>query len=386
LATAIADEQRNPWKDMRALSGSTREALIEIDISVTRVLQANAAVAPDERAAQIWSRFCLAGATSDRRSLSRIGEDYLNLPRFCIGDTEVADGLEAATVTLAAAGDWPKAATAATAWAERHSGDPRAHWYQAKALYKQDESDPRLRQALENYAHALPERDDEWEATLLWHWGTELERLRATEYERVAAEAPERSFGEHLQGWLWPRFDSLSRDAKKRWWTAVHSLASPQNAANIPDMRWKVAAHNFGEAIANELKARIFSPFAATKPSLVDLDDRRLGIWKKVLNGKGTLGQLIGCLRESQTPSGATAKRLNEWLEERHPRLPNFIRANKQKLQAIADLRGEGAHDSAELDERPLDDERLDATALRNFYKYATDLLDRVEANETPGA
>jgi hypothetical protein len=387
LATSVGDERSSPWRDVRALSASAHEALVEIDIWLTRALQASGALTPAERAVQIWSHFCLAVGKADDRGLGRVGEDYLNLPWFCIGDTAVADSLEAATVTLAAAGRWSMAATAAAGWAQGHPHDRRAHKYRAKALYKQDESNPQLLEALEDHERALPDSDDEWEVSLLWHWGSELKRLRATQYERAADAAPERPFGQCLQTWLWPRFDSLSEDAKERWWTALYVLASPQNAANIPGTLWKVAASNFGEAIANELKIRIFVPFAATKPSLSDLDEKEARVWKNVMRGRGTLGQLITCLREPyEARTVEVRERLKKWLDECHPKLPNYIRTSPRSLSGIADLRIEGAHDTMRVEEQPGDGNPLNAADVLALYKLGTALLDKVEANEKADA
>jgi len=107
--------------------------------------------------------------------------------------------------------------------------------------------------------------------------------------------------------------------------------------------RWDVAADCFGEAVAFELKERVFAPFVADSPGLCPPDEH----WKRALAGRGMLGEMIECLLQSRQPNHQTAKQLSAWLTANRPGLREHIRkARPRQLLQLAKLRGQAQHAS----------------------------------------
>jgi hypothetical protein len=75
----------------------------------------------------------------------------------------------------------------------------------------------------------------------------------------------------------------------------------------------------FGEAVAFELKERVFRPSAESARVVPPDED-----WKRVL--EGMLGQMIECLLQAGQPNHPTAKQLSEWPAKSCPRLREHIR------------------------------------------------------------
>src|SRR5262249_44450748 len=115
----------------------------------------------------------------------------------------------------------------------------------------------------------------------------------------------------------------------------------------------------FGEAVAFELKERVFRPFAGSAP-LAPPDDH----WKRALSGRGMLGQMIECLLQARQPNHATAKQLAGWLATNLPRLRDHIRKSSPvNLLKLARLRGQAQHES------------IDETETRWVFHEAEGLL-----------
>jgi hypothetical protein len=122
----------------------------------------------------------------------------------------------------------------------------------------------------------------------------------------------------------------------------MFSLSSPAVAAEMESERWDLAADAFGEAVAFELKERVFRPFS--KSALLTPPDEH---WKRALAGRGMLGEMIDCLLQTRVPNNAAAKQLSDWLTMNLPRLRDHIRkAPSSRLFKLARLRGQAQHES----------------------------------------
>jgi hypothetical protein len=358
------------------------QALLELNqqldrLRFDRLRLANESLTPIEEAIQLWSKFCAADTSGDLKALKRVGEDYLALQPLRVRGALFPgfDGIKAATVCFARALQWGAAADATSRWIEAVPADPRAHRYLVEARLKQSDV-AGASAAFENYVKLRPEPDNDWHSTLTLALSLDNKALRenALGLETVASAATWRPLGERLTDWLWPRFESLSPGAKRKWWVALFALASPETADGIGDDRWAQAATNIGAAVEFELKARIFAPFARATRDLSDLDER----WTHVMGGRGTLGELITCLCESQDASEEAPKRLARWLA-RQPKLLNYLRTSRKKLDDLVTLRNRAQHGDASgtPDSIPIGEEDV-----RRLYKHATALLDAIVVDD----
>jgi hypothetical protein len=167
-------------------------------------------------------------------------------------------------------------------------------------------------------------------------------RNTAAAIETAAFSASIRPHGERLISWIHPWFDALCQKARERWWVGMFVLTSPHVVDEIGEARWDQAADAFGEAVAFELKARVFGLFAAS--AQVAAPDE---YWKRALSGQATLGQMVECLLQTRNPTHSTAKHLSAWLTTELPRLGNQIgKTPPQRLLGLARLRGRAQHDS----------------------------------------
>jgi hypothetical protein len=119
-------------------------------------------------------------------------------------------------------------------------------------------------------------------------------------------------------------------------------LTSPHVAGDIGEARWSQAADALGEAVAFELKERVFGAFAVAT-QVTPTDDH----WKRVLSRQATVGQMIECLLQTRHPIHEAAKQLSDWFGIALPRLQGQIqKVPQQRLRKFARLRGQAQHDS----------------------------------------
>jgi tetratricopeptide (TPR) repeat protein len=298
---------------------------------------------PLQMAIQCWCEFVQGMVTRDLDKLNVVGQRYQALAVFPGFDGAAPSGISAAAVCFASAANWSAAADAATGWTAESPEDALAMRKLAEARYKLNEI-PKAIQAFEKYLQLREEGDDDWQASLLLRLGLEagMQDSLTAKLEAAALSASIRPQAERLIAWSHRWFDSLSPKAKERWWVGVYLLSSPHVAEDIGDARWYKAAAAFGEAVALELKADVFVPFAAssqvTQPK---------GYWKLALECRATLGQMIECLIQSTTPSDSTAKMLGEWLSANRQGLWVKLRTDSaEQLRQVSRLRGDAAHDS----------------------------------------
>lgn len=105
-----------------------------------------------------------------------------------------------------------------------------------------------------------------------------------------------------------------------------------------------------------ELKASIFVPFSQTLDGQ-QADDS----WRRVLRGKGTLGESLHCLLQSNLGNHRPAKLLASWLRTNTPKFAGFVaRMRYQAVEPLWRLRGEAQHGS------------VDETEARRVYELAS--------------
>lgn len=360
LATIVEKRGSLSWTDPTALPTSTLDAVVDIEYLLKRV-QSTTPLTPTQRAVQCWCGFAQAAAVQDVDKLNEAGRSYAALPAFPAAGP-APTGTAAAAKCFAVAQNWSAATETTKRWTIEAPTDAQAMRRLAEAHYKQNEIPEALR-AYEEYVRLREdEGDNDWESSLLLHLGLEVQSRRdsAAALEAAAFSASIRPQAERLISWSHPWFDRLCPKAKERWWIGMFVLTSPHVADEIGAARWDQAADAFGEAVAFELKERVFRPFAESA-RIAPPDEH----WKRALTGRGMLGQMIECLLQARQPNHPVARQLSEWLATNLPRLREHIRKTRPaSLLKLAKLRGQAQHES------------VDETDTRQVFHEAEDLLN----------
>ena len=196
------------------------------------------------------------------------------------------------------------------------------------------------------------------------------QRDLANALELAAFSAKGRHLGEALVRWIVPWFAKLSKEGRESWWVGLHTLASPETREHIGESIWSAAAANFGKTVECELKAEIFRPFKSTHDPQLPTDAegrvlRQYVGWRRSLDGRGMLGDMINCLSQARSPNHKAARMLKEWLSERHPGLLSHLKKSRQ-MKELVNLRNRAQHESHES---------VGEFEARQMYKVASDFL-----------
>ena len=216
----------------------------------------------------------------------------------------------------------------------------------AELLYKQERI-PEAVTAFETYVRLKgDERDDGWQDSLTLRLGLETQQRRRLLLEAAAEQASWAAKGHLLAEWVHPWVHRLSPDAKRKWWTGLWMVSSPEARANLDAQSiWEEATAAFGEAVAMELRHSVFRPFLEDHPSAPDVTPRP-SEWIKVHQDRATLGQMLVCLRQAKDRSPA-GRALAEWLRQHRPKVLNHLGLHtNDELARLNQLRGAAQHDT----------------------------------------
>ena len=365
LVVAPPQNDAHTWRDLSQLDAEGLNGALSVDSLASRV-ELSGPLAPTLCAIRCWCRFALASGRSDLKGLRSVGLEYLGLPPHLLNIESAR--LEGRKLSLAAAfqcsirgQDFSSAVTAAREWTAIAPSDLRAKSCLVEALYK-DNRIPETVAALEEWVKARQDDSEDWQASLLLQLGLEVLDVRrmAAAIETAAFTAPFRRQGEELIRWFVPYFGALPAKTRERLWVGVYKVSCPELAINWEDARWNQAGDDFGEAVALALKELVILPFQSANADVRAPDDG----WKRVLEGKGTLGQLIECMLQARFPNHQSAKQLAAWLDENKPSFKKYLsRTPPQRLLAFNKLRGQAQHDAISENE------------ARKIYSEAIELL-----------
>lgn len=155
---------------------------------------------------------------------------------------------------------------------------------------------------------------------------------------------------------------------------APWDLSEPEewlhDRAELGDTRWKMAGDNFGEAVAGELKERVFAPLNGLfkMKRLVSPDSH---YWPLALKRKAALGQMIRCLDEviQKVPHPhPTLVEVKKWMGTNSPAFLEYLESHSSDLRRLATLRGEAQHSTVTESE------------ARTLFKIAACALDTLTA------
>jgi tetratricopeptide (TPR) repeat protein len=361
-ATVVGKRPDILWVDPAEWSLTQRSALLVMQSLLDRVAISARGLDATEHAIRTWINFATGAAVGDLAKLEAAGDAYTSLPPHPIADRDKTCRLamRAAVECFSRARKWRKAAEAARNWVKVDESNAEAFRQLAEALYR-DQRIPESIEAFEQYVRHRNDDDDDWEASLLLKLGLESATADkiAGALQSAAMATPFRQHGEALTLWHSGWFGALSPKARERWWTGLYAVSSPHLASDWGHARWDHAADSFGEAVAFELRERVFKPFALVAP-LPGGDE----YWRKVLTGRGTLGDMLNCLLVTQRGTHPLAVSLREWLFEHLPAFWRFVKdAHVQQFQPLWALRAKAQHDS------------VTETEARRVYELASQFL-----------
>jgi len=147
----------------------------------------------------------------------------------------------------------------------------------------------------------------------------------------------------------WTALDDLSEKAKGQWLYGCWILWWRPPGFEAID--YAAATGYFSRALEIELRERIFARFVESLGDATDLrsdldrpalNARGKSAWHRLLEGKGTLGEMLTELDPSRDSLLLASTRLREWLKERFPRLSRgFV---KEEANRIKSLRNPSEH------------------------------------------
>ena len=338
-----------PWTEPSQLTPEVLEALIDIDATLRRIKMEVKTLTVTQRAIQTWCGFATAAATGDLERLNEAGKIYAALPPYEGATFSLPVPWESATKCFARAANWPEAIDAAKKWILDCPEDSEGHRRLAEFLFKEQRV-PESLQAYEAYLRHREEGANDWEHSFLLQLGLQFtnQHQKALALEAAAFSTAFRPQGEAMVAWFSGWFPKLCAKARERWWVGMFTLSSPVVETEIGEARWDQVADCFGEAVAFELKERVFGPFAAAYPNLPRPDDH----WKRVLAAKGTLGEMIQCMLQTRQVQSSAAKHLGEWMSVNHPRLREQVLTTPQnRLFSVTSLRAQAQHGTVSVTE-----------------------------------
>ena len=154
----------------------------------------------------------------------------------------------------------------------------------------------------ERYLQLLPEAETNWEHTEFLRLLLESRDKDAADraLRGLAFEHSDRPVVQEMLSWEWASYTLLHEATRERWWHGLVFVCDARVRAAFRHTPWRYAAACFGEAVATELRARVFGPLSMT-PEFRNcrLSDREVGLVNAVLGSKATLGAMIGMLERA---------------------------------------------------------------------------------------
>lgn len=200
-------------------------------------------------------------------------------------------------------------------------------------------------EALVRWADAEPQLDEDiWVRTLRGLGGIKTEPAVQRMLDEFFDAHP------HRLQWVasavrshWSVVDRLSEKARGQWlygcwilWWRPPGFEAIDHAA---------AAGYFSRALEIELRERIFATFVESVGDTTDLrvdidrprpNARGKSAWRRLLDGKGTLGEMLTELDPSRDSVLLVSTRFKEWLKERFPRLAkSFVREEAERIKSL---------------------------------------------------
>jgi hypothetical protein len=170
----------------------------------------------------------------------------------------------------------------------------------------------------------------------------------------VALTHPERSVVIELVGWDWPAFAQLSNLTRELWWRALVFICDPRVRQAFRGTPWRNAAADFGEAVAAELRARVFGPFAEWDGfKRARLSGKEESIARAIGRSRATLGTMAAVMRSTGDSRSALGQLLGVFLHESHRPLRQHLKnlTALDRLEQAVGGRNEAAHGDVSMEQ-----------------------------------
>jgi hypothetical protein len=208
----------------------------------------------------------------------------------------------------------------------------------------------------ERFIQLSPETDTSWEHSELLRLLLES-RDRSTAdraLRELALEHADRPVVEEMLTWDWPAYSRLHESTRERWWDGLVFVCDARVRKAFRRAPWRYAAACFGEAVALELRARIFGPLTTT----VGIDRHALGdregrIANAILGSRATLGTMVEALNLATDGRSKLGQVINRFLGQKHRPLRSYFQSKQavERLRAATESRNEAVHGDITPDE-----------------------------------
>jgi hypothetical protein len=208
----------------------------------------------------------------------------------------------------------------------------------------------------EHFVRLSPDSGDSWEHSELLRLLLESRDNETAQraLAEVALTHPERSVAVELVGWDWPAFGQLSNLTREFWWKGLVFVCDPRVRQAFRGTPWRNAAADFGEAVAAELRARIFGPFAEwdgfKRARLTGKDD---SIGRAIERSRATFGTMAAVMRRTGDSRSALGQLLAVFLHQFHRPLRQHLRdlTALDRLEQAVSGRNDAAHGDVSMEQ-----------------------------------
>jgi hypothetical protein len=201
----------------------------------------------------------------------------------------------------------------------------------------------------ERYVQLSPETETSWEHSELLRLLLESRDQNAADraLRALAFDHADRPVVEEMLSWDWSTYPQLDQSTRERWWDGLVFVCDGRVRAAFRRAPWRYAAACFGEAVALELRARVFAPLAVTSEFQSQrLSDREGRLANAILSSKATLGGMVEALNLASTPGSDLGRVIDRFLTQKHRPLRAHFRSKQAvaRLRAATDSRNEAVH------------------------------------------
>lgn len=245
------------------------------------------------------------------------------------------------------AGDYDSARDMTVFWTEIDGESPDAWKFRAE-LERQISMDG-WADSYERYVRLSPDTVNSWETSELLRSLLESRDRNAGDraLRALALEHADRSVVGEMLSWDWAAYSRLHESTRERWWDGLVFVCDARVRKAFGRPPWRYAAACFGEAVALELKARVFGPLAMTSDfERHALSDREARIADAILGSRPTLGTMIEALDLANNANSRLGQVVDRFLSRKHRSLRAHFRSKQSvtRLRAATDARNEAVH------------------------------------------
>jgi hypothetical protein len=343
-----------PWLLPRTMPADQFARVLDAESAIAK-LQDSGSVGAMLRFVEAWCTAVAAVRLKNAERTRCAARSYALLARdpdpanpvFEAGDRARRMPAWSAAMLFHAIGDLDSARDMTLFWTEVDQESPDAWKFRAE-VERQIGID-QWADSYERYIQLSPETDTSWEHS-------ELLRLLLESRDRntadralrgLALEHADRPVVEEMLTWDWGAYSGLHDSTRERWWDGLVFVCDARVRTAFRRAPWRYAAACFGEAVALELRARVFGPLATTaRFDRHALSDREGRIANAILNSKATLGTMVEVLNLASDAHSELGQLIERFLGQTHRPLRSYFQSKQAvaRLRALTESRNEAVH------------------------------------------